>query len=89
MADIDIFLANGKAKRQRNSINIASEVVLRFSFKQKLGGVSPGRSKRKGDKQVMMRKNTYPGTVKKDKSAAPSRIHIDVGSFIPSNYSSS
>lgn len=87
--NIDIFLVHAKAKRQHDSISIASEVVLRFSFKQKLGrGVSLDRSKRKGDKQVMMRKNTYPGTVKKDKRA-PSRIHIDAGSFIPSNYSSS
>lgn len=73
-----------------NSINIAFETVLRFSFKRKLDGdVSPGRSKRKGDKQVRTRKNTYPETVKKDKRLAPPRIHIDAGSFISSNYSSS
>lgn len=78
MANINIFLANAKAKRQHNCINIASEVILRFSFKKKLDeGVSPGRSKRKGDKQVRMRKNTYSGTVKKDKRAALPRIHID------------
>jgi len=54
------------------------QVVLQFSFKRKPGeGVSLGRSKRKGDKQVRMRKNTYPATVKKDKRVALRRIHID------------
>lgn len=89
MAQKSIYFLQ-KQNGNGNSINIAFEVVLQFSFKRKLDGdVSPGRSKRKGDKQVRTRKNTYPGTVKKDMRPAPPRIHIDAGSFIPSNYSSS
>lgn len=72
---IDVFLMNAKAnaKRYCNSINAASQVVLRFSLERKRSEEVScgGRSKWKGDKQVKMKKNIYPGTKKKKDRRVP------------------
>lgn len=71
------------------------QVVLQFSFERKRGEEAPrgGRSKWKGDKQVKTKRNTYPGTAGQgegeERKIGECLFFVDVGSFIPSNYSSS
>lgn len=90
MGIVNVVIASAKAnaKRYRDSINAAFQLVLRFSFKRKRGEELPcgGRSKWKGDKQVKT-KNTYPGMVEKKGKIGECLFSVDVGSFIPSSYS--